>query len=134
MKFNFLLLTLLFLGSIGYAQTKIGGYVKDTNGDPIPFVNVVFSNSSEGTITNDDGSYYIQSNKSYKSVVFSFIGFKSKTIDLESSTTYKMEIILEEEENALSEVVIYQGKTSKKNNPAIDILKKIWENRRENGG
>jgi len=114
MKFNFLLLTLLFISSIGYAQTKIGGYVKDTNGDPIPFVNVVFSNSSEGTITNDDGSYYIQSDKSYKSVVFSFIGFKSKTIDLESSTTYKMEIILEEEESALSEVVIYQGKTSKK--------------------
>ncbi|MGO1586009.1 MAG: DUF5686 family protein, partial [Mesonia sp.] len=84
-------------------------------------------------ITNDDGSFYIQSDKSYEQVVFSFIGFQSKTVELESSTTYKMEIVLEEEENALSEVVIYQGKTSKKNNPAIDILKKIWENRRENG-
>ncbi|MDT0295775.1 DUF5686 family protein [Mesonia ostreae] len=133
MKINFLLLILFFLGSVGFAQTKIGGYVKDTNGEAIPFVNVVFANSSEGTITNDDGSFYIQSDNSYERVVFSFIGFQSKTVDLESSTTYKMEIILEEEENALSEVVIYQGKTSKKNNPAIDILKKIWENRRENG-
>ncbi|MGO2358833.1 DUF5686 family protein [Mesonia sp.] len=133
MKINLLLLILCSLSSIGFAQTKIGGYVKDTNGEAIPFVNVVFANSSEGTITNDDGSFYIQSDKSYEQVVFSFIGFQSKTVELESSTTYKMEIVLEEEENALSEVVIYQGKTSKKNNPAIDILKKIWENRRENG-
>jgi hypothetical protein len=29
--------------------------------------------------------------------------------------------------------VIISGKQSKKNNPAIDILRKIWENRRENG-
>ncbi len=44
-----------------------------------------------------------------------------------------MEITLEEESSALDEVVIFSGKQSKKNNPAIDILRKIWENRRENG-
>jgi hypothetical protein len=33
----------------------------------------------------------------------------------------------------LKEVVIFSGKQSKKNNPAIDILRKIWENRRANG-
>jgi hypothetical protein len=33
----------------------------------------------------------------------------------------------------LNEVLIYSGKTSKKNNPAIDLLKKIWEHRRKNG-
>jgi hypothetical protein len=30
-------------------------------------------------------------------------------------------------------VVIYTGKTSKKNNPALDILRKIWERKRKNG-
>ncbi|MDP5097092.1 MAG: DUF5686 family protein [Flavobacterium sp.] len=35
--------------------------------------------------------------------------------------------------STLKEVVIYTGKTSKKNNPAIDILRKIWERRRKNG-
>jgi hypothetical protein len=29
--------------------------------------------------------------------------------------------------------VVYAGKTSKKNNPALDILRKIWERRRKNG-
>ena len=31
------------------------------------------------------------------------------------------------------EVIVYTGKTSKKNNPAIDILRKIWVRRRKNG-
>ena len=35
-----------------------------------------------------------------------------------------MNIILEEESASLKEVVIFSGKQSKKNNPAIDILKK----------
>ena len=33
----------------------------------------------------------------------------------------------------LKEVVVYAGKTSKKNNPALDILRKIWERKRKNG-
>jgi len=33
----------------------------------------------------------------------------------------------------LDEVVLVTGKQSKKNNPAIDILRKIWANKRENG-
>jgi hypothetical protein len=37
------------------------------------------------------------------------------------------------EGNALKEVKIYAGKTSKKDNPALDILRKIWERRRKNG-
>ncbi len=34
---------------------------------------------------------------------------------------------------SLDEVVIITGKQSKKNNPAIDILRKIWERKRKNG-
>ena len=37
------------------------------------------------------------------------------------------------EAESLKEVVIYTGKTSKKNNPALDILRKIWERKRKNG-
>ena len=44
-----------------------------------------------------------------------------------------MTILLEEESAGLDEIVIISGKQSKKNNPAIDILRKIWKNRHENG-
>jgi len=41
--------------------------------------------------------------------------------------------VLLKEGSQLSTVTIYSGKQSKKNNPAIDILKKIWANKRSNG-
>ena len=105
----------------------------DMNGDPIAFANVIFKDSNEGTISNEKGRFYLESDDVYDTVVFSFVGYANKEITLEARTNYEMVIVLEEEASALEEVVLISGKQSKKNNPAIEILKKIWENRRENG-
>ena len=121
------ILGILFIvfGSIFmYSQTKVGGQVYDGNKQPIPFANVVFVNSTVGTITDENGNFYMESDESYSSIKISFLGFETKTIPLTKKVTYKMEIILEEEAATLDAVVIYKGKTSKKNNPAIDILRK----------
>ena len=130
---HFLFLFLLISSSILVAQTKVSGTIKDASGEPLPFVNVIFKSSNEGTISNEEGRFYLESDSSYDAVVFSFIGFETKEVSLETKNTYKMEVFLEEEASALDEVVIISGKQPKENNPAIDILRKIWENRRENG-
>jgi len=126
-------LYIAFSSSFLIAQTKVSGYVYDSNKQAIPFANIVFVNSTIGTITDENGKFYMESDENHKSIKVSFIGFETKTITLTKRTTYNMEITLEEEAASLDEVVIYKGKTSKKNNPAIDILRKIWDNRRENG-
>lgn len=130
---NILSLLFLFLTLSSFAQTKVSGYVKDTFGNPIPYVNVFFSNSSEGTISDENGKFYLESNKSYSVLEFSFMGFNNLKLPLEKKITYNIEVKLEENSSELSEVIVYSGKTSKKNNPAIDILEKIWKNKRENG-
>ena len=56
----------------------------------------------------------------------SFIGFETQEIQLEKRVTYKLKVTLKEEAAALDEVVIVSGKQPKKNNPAIDILRKIF--------
>ena len=126
-------LSFLLITSIVVAQAKGSGLVKDVSGEPLPFVNVIFKDSNEGTISNEEGRFYIESDSNYDAVVFSFIGFKTKEVALETKNNYKMEVALEEEASALDEVVLISGKQPKENNPAIDILRKIWENRRENG-
>jgi hypothetical protein len=129
-----LLFFLFFILSASvYSQTKVSGLIKDVTGYPVAFANVIFKDSQEGTISDENGRFYLESDKTYKSVIFSFIGYTTKEVELTSRTTYNMEVVMEESADALDEVVIYAGKTSKKNNPAIDILRKIWENRRENG-
>lgn len=129
---KFLFLCLLLPIAL-FAQTKIEGIVLDDFGNPIPFANVIFVNSTEGTITNDDGRFYYESDNTYKAIEVSFIGYESLVITLNSKVNYNLEIVLNESAEQLQEVVVYTGKQSKKNNPAIDILKKIWAKKRENG-
>ena len=123
----------LAIGASVFSQTKVSGLIKDTAGEPVSFANVIFKDSQEGTISDENGRFYLESGKTYKTVIFSFIGFTTKEVELTARTNYNMEVVIEESADALDEVVVYTGKTSKKNNPAIDILRKIWENRRENG-
>lgn len=128
-----LLFSFLILGASVFSQTKVSGVIKDATGYPVAFANVLFKDSQEGTISDENGRYYLESNKTFKTVIISFLGYETKEVDLTQRSTYNMEIVLEESASALDEVVVYSGKTSKKNNPALDILRKIWENRRENG-
>ncbi len=130
---NTIIVLFILIGASVFSQTKVSGVITDTTGEPVAFANVIFKDSQEGTISNENGRFYLESEKNYTAVLFSFVGYDTKEVVLTQRTTYKMEIVLEEGAAALDEVVIYTGKTSKKNNPAIDILRKIWENRRENG-
>lgn len=115
-----------------FAQTKVSGIVVDKLNQPVPFANVVFKDSSEGIVTNEDGRFYIESQKTYTTLVISSVGFSEKEIILDKPVNYNFKIQLNEAES-LSEVVVFAGKTSKKNNPALDILRKIWERKRQNG-
>src|SRR5699024_11790380 len=63
--------------------SRVGGVVLDESGEGIPFANIIFPNSSEGTITNDDGSFYMESENRYDSLSISYIGYQSKTIPLD---------------------------------------------------
>ena len=115
------------------AQTKVSGVVIDEKGDPVAFANVLFKNSSQGTITNDNGRFYMESDETYTTLIISFIGYNTLELPLPSKINYDLKVVLLESSEQLDEVVVYMGKQSKKNNPAIDILKKIWAKKRENG-
>src|SRR5690554_2428372 len=97
------------------AQTKVGGKVVDEFGDPIAFANVVFKNSKEGVITNENGIFYFESEQNYNVLVISFVGFETQEIPLKKGLNANLKIVLKEG-TTLKEVVVYTGKTSKKNN------------------
>ena len=115
-----------------YGQTKVSGTVIDKKNQPIPFANIVFKGSNEGVVCDENGKFYIESKKNYPVIVVAFMGFTTKDVELEKPVMYNLKVVLNEEQ-VLQEVVIYTGKTSKKNNPALRILRKIWERKRKNG-
>ncbi|WP_223034789.1 DUF5686 and carboxypeptidase-like regulatory domain-containing protein [Hanstruepera marina] len=135
MKFN-LLITCFFLALVSaFAQTKVSGYVYDENDDPVAFANIIFKGSFEGTITNEEGRFYLESDSTWETLIVSFVGYETIEVSLEKKVNYNLKFVIKEEAAALSEVVIVTGKQSKKaeENPAIAIMQKIWERKRQNG-
>ncbi len=123
---------LLFFGITIFSQVKIGGSVVDQQNETIPFANVVFVGSTTGTVSDEDGKFYLESDETFTEIEVSFIGYQTKKITIKSRD-FNLKIVLEEEDNQLEEVVIYSGKVKKKGNPAIVILKKVWAKKRKNG-
>ncbi|WP_335964619.1 DUF5686 family protein [Galbibacter sp. PAP.153] len=125
-------LLILFFSISLCAQTKVSGVVVDNFGIAIPYANVMFPGSTEGTITNEEGRFYLESDNTYTALNISLLGYTTKEIQLDKKVNYGLEIELTEGEE-LDEVVLYSGKQPKKGNPAIAILKKIWAKKRQNG-
>ena len=101
--FLFLLLPLSVL-----SQNVLSGVVLDkTSGQPLPGVNVVVLGSSKGAATDLDGKFQLTKVVKGDKIVFSFIGFKSETIEYSNQTTIK--VSLQEDANLLSEVVVQVG-------------------------
>ncbi|PKB17165.1 DUF5686 and carboxypeptidase-like regulatory domain-containing protein [Flavobacterium sp. 5] len=133
MKKILAVIVLIFIATSSiFGQTKVSGIIVDKLKQPVPYANVVFKNSSTGTVTNEDGRFYMESPNTYTTLLITSVGFADKEITLTKTVNYNFTIELSEQQ-ALKEVVIFAGKTSKKNNPALDILRKIWEKKRKNG-
>ena len=132
MKKNILLLFLLVLTNAVLAQTKVSGIIVDKSNQPVPFANVIFKDSNTGVLSNEDGRFYIESPKNYTALIVTSVGYSDREVSLPKLINYDFKVQINEAES-LKEVVIFTGKTSKKNNPALDILRKIWERKRKNG-
>ncbi|NEW78029.1 MAG: carboxypeptidase-like regulatory domain-containing protein [Gelidibacter sp.] len=131
-KYIFLsfMFSLVFLS--GYSQVKISGVVKDENNQSIPFASIVFVGSSTGTVSDENGKFYLESVKTYTKIEVSFLGYENKIVPIKSRN-FNLIIVLKEAAAQLEQVFIYSGKVKKKGNPAIAILEKIWAKKRENG-
>jgi hypothetical protein len=132
MKYKLITSIFILLTGFTLAQTKVSGMVVDNDNQPVPYANVVFKGTNEGVVTNEDGRFYLESQLTHKVILVSFAGFETKEVVLPKAINYDFKIKISDGVK-LNEVVIFRGKTSKKNNPAIDILRKIWERKRKNG-
>jgi hypothetical protein len=133
MKLKLPLVYILFFSFSLFSQTKVSGIITDQNNEPIPYCSIQFKNSTEGVVGNDDGKFYIESDKLWSELEISSIGYKTLLFKLEKKANYNLKFVLEEVQESLNSIFIVSGKQPKKNNPAIDILRKIWAKKRKNG-
>jgi hypothetical protein len=58
-----------------------------------------FQGSSEGIVTNEDGKFYLESAKTYVTLLISSLGFSEKEITLDKAVNYNFKIQLSEAES-----------------------------------
>lgn len=122
------ILSILLLFSLSnFAQIR--GTVTDDKGNALPAVVVFLENTFTGTTTNENGQYELKvKNPGEYVIVFQYLGFKTKKTKFtvtESQQT--VNVNLTEENITLNEVTV-----SKKDNPAIQIIRNAIANKREN--
>lgn len=105
-------LSVLSFGAIT-AQSVISGTVKDAKtGETLPGVNILITGTQLGTVTDIDGNFDLQVGQDAKEVVVSMIGYTSQNFPV--AQVKSLVIMLDEEADMLSEVVVVGYGTTKK--------------------
>src|SRR5690606_29847395 len=93
---------------------------------------IYFEDYYEGTESDENGNFYYESQQTKDTLIVSFTGYEEFKLPLKQKKNLNLTIKLLTD-NVLKEMIIYTGKTSKKDNPALDILRKVWANKKQNG-
>ena len=102
----------LFLSVGAFAQQiAVKGIVTDTAGEPVIGANVLVKGTTNGTITDFDGNFQLSANKG-DIIVISFIGFTAQELP---ATAELMNVVLKDDSEMLSEVVVIGYGVAKKN-------------------
>ena len=129
-----LTLCLLFIGlpisATAQKATVIKGIVRDSiTHEPISYASVFFVGSDKGLMTDDDGKFAVSVRDNFLNVRFSTLGYREKTVFVKKGAENDLVIDLVPSDYVLKEVVVKpkKEKYSKKNNPAVEFVKKLIE-------
>lgn len=123
---------------LSHAQsfTSASGIVKDSITDePLPFVSVYFDGSTIGAMTDDNGTFTLQNNQGYTKLAAASLGYDTKFIDLKpGKKNDNLELLLKPTAFEISEVVVKpkREKYTRKDNPAVELIKKVIAHKNDN--
>ena len=123
---------------LSHAQsfTSASGIVKDSiTGEPLPFVSVYFDGSTIGAMTDDNGTFTRQNNQGYTKLAAASLGYDTKFIDLKpGKKNDNLEVLLKPTAFEISEVVVKpkREKYTRKDNPAVELIKKVIAHKNDN--
>ncbi len=135
----YILLALIFPNTLA-AQSesesiRVHGKIIDaTTKKAIPYVSVKIKNSSNGSSSNNNGSFSFYAIISEDTLIVSSLGYNDVIIPLTAKTKMPLKITMKPADYDLPEVVIKpkRERYSKKNNPAVELARKLIERRDDN--
>lgn len=121
-------LVLAGITEISAQYTKIRGTITDeVTGEPLPFVNIFFKNTSVFAQTDDKGKYFLETRYAKDSLNISYVGYLPQTIKIKKGVYQVVDIQLKPDVVQLKDVIVKPGE-----NPAHRLLKKVIKNKEIN--
>lgn len=133
----FLMLLVVSLTAAGQqaSVTQITGLVRDSlSREGVPYATITLVGTSEGTMANDKGGFTVNSRASFSRLKATAMGYRTKEVTVKSGQGNVVLIDLVPTGVELEEVIVHKGKEkySKKNNPAVDMIRKLRAKRDDN--
>ena len=94
----------IILEEIEVQKRTINGNVSDSEGNPLPGAAIQEVGTQNGTTTDFDGNFSIEIENDNAELQFSFIGFKSQTVNVGSSDTINVTLLADA--SSLDEIVV----------------------------
>ena len=128
--FLFVLLTAFCLTSA--AQFITGTVTDQETGEGIPYASVVYKGHNVAVVSDDKGHYRIDRHNGW-TITFSAVGYKSQTLAVEYDTRGYQAITLSPDGGQVAEVTVKakRNRYSRKNNPAVDFMRKVIEKKKQ---
>ena len=122
---------------IANAQSTVvkGKIIDNDTKEPLPGVNIIFSESTVGTISDPNGNFVLRSEKPFTEIQLSFIGYKTVKRKINPNVENEVTVRLREESTELKEVEVYAGKRERyrnKKNPAVDLVREMIRHKESN--
>lgn len=125
------------LSSVASAQTlHLKGKVMDvTNKEPIGYATIAAIGSTTATSTDDNGNFVLKVEPGFSKIRISYVGYESQDVTISGQSYQEVTVYLVPEENTIEAVQIKAPKRSKysnKNNPAVELIRKVIAHKDEN--
>ena len=130
--YSIALLLLLLLSVSTGVSAQIKGVITDSlTHEPLMYITVQYEGKGVGGISNAEGEYQVETRKGWNELTFSAIGYITKKVKFAPGTKV-LNVELAPADVMLSEVVVKpkKEKYSRKNNPAVEFMKKVIENKK----
>lgn len=129
--FLILLLAVWLLPVSAYSQIR--GVITDSlTNEPLMYITVQYEGKGVGGISNAQGEYEVETRSGWNELTFSAIGYVTKKVKFAPGTKV-LNVKMMTDDIMLSEVVVKpkKEKYSRKNNPAVEFMKKVIANKKE---
>lgn len=128
------LFSVLSLTAFSQTPTTIvrGRVVDSETQQPMPYVSLKFDGTNLGVVSDINGNFFIETKEKVSTLTVTLVGYQTVTLKINLGKNNELSVLMTEGGNNLKEVTVRVEKYRNKGNPAVELIRKVIENKDKN--